>query len=246
MRTESRSFPAPPPSSHPSARSVADSIRWFSSDDTLACPRAEASRSRQRRAVRQTAVSLNGQAGGLGTACPSRSQRDLSALFEHATDPDDSGWPRSRRRISMIEPPSSNGGRGEERRLYDEQGRRDRRPSRGSHCVSTWRVIAVTYWIGRQMQHCHACSRRVLAAGGNPAALRSRCERQRRVDPCLDEGQLHRGEGAGFAHGVTRRRTRSCPTRCGRPSTAPHLGPRGHSSSWSAVAGAYCGRPVGR
>jgi len=38
--------------------------------------------------------------------------RDLSVLFEHATDPDAIRMAAFSRRISMIEPPSRDGGRG--------------------------------------------------------------------------------------------------------------------------------------
>ena len=38
--------------------------------------------------------------------------RGLGVLFEHWTDPTQSGWPHSPRRIRMIGPPSSDGGRG--------------------------------------------------------------------------------------------------------------------------------------
>jgi Acetyltransferase (GNAT) domain len=63
----------------------------------------------------------------------------------------------------------------------------------------------VTYWIGREdwgRGIAHACATRVLAAGGDPSALRARRERQRRVDPVLAKcGFLIVGEGRGFAHG---------------------------------------------
>ena len=89
-------------------------------------------------------------------------------------------------------------------------------------------------------RHCYACSTRVLAAGDNPSSLRWRCQRQRRVDPCVDEVRFpdrgrrarvrpwaQRGDGRGRA-----------PTRCMTPraergrsvTTELYLSPTGFSS----------------
>ena len=98
------------------------------------------------------AVSVNGVPEGLGQLVLREIEdRDLDVLFEHWTD-------RDAIRMAAFTSPDQNdrtalsdGGRGWERRVYDEQGRRDRRSSRGSDSgFDLEGHREVTYWIGRE------------------------------------------------------------------------------------------------
>src|SRR5207248_4408278 len=77
----------------------------------------------------------------------------------------------------------------------------------------------VTYWIGREDWGRGIATRAltgVLAAGGNPSALRWRCERQRRVDSRVDEVRFRdRGRGPRVRLWAQRGNGRGRPpTRC--------------------------------
>ena len=144
--------------------------------------------------------------------------RDLGVLFEHSTD-------RDAIRMAAFTSPETGDRTAFERRwarlratFYDEQGRRDRRSCCGSHCElrpgGSPRDHVLDRPGGLGPGHCHACSTRVLAAGGSPSASRTRCERQRRVDSCVDEMRFpRRRRGARLRSWAQRGNGR------GRPST---------------------------
>jgi RimJ/RimL family protein N-acetyltransferase len=133
--------------------------------------------------------------------------RDLSVLFEHSTD-------RDAIRMAAFTSPDP-----DDRTAFERRWARLRSDGSTTNRVVEidGRVVGhiasfdldghreVTYWIGREDWGRGLATRalpRVLAGGGGPPSLRSRCERQRRVDPRVDEVRFsYRRRGREFAHG---------------------------------------------
>src|SRR2546423_4944880 len=147
--------------------------------------------------------------------------RDLGVLFEHSSD-------RDAIRMAAFTSPEF-----DDRTSFEGRWARLRSDSSTTNRVIEidGRVVGhiasfdlegrreVTYWIGREdwgRRHRHACPTGVLAAGGNPSALRWRCERQRRVDSRVDEVRFRdRGRGPRVRLWAQRGNGRGRPpTRC--------------------------------
>jgi hypothetical protein len=115
--------------------------------------------------------------------------RDLSVLFEHSTDRD------AIRMAAFTSPDPDDRSKFDRRwaRLKSD-GSTTNRSSRST--VESW----VTNWIGREDWGRGLATRALqefLQVEAKPAALRSRRERQRRVDSCADEARFsQRGRGA--------------------------------------------------
>ena len=121
-------------------------------------------------------------------------------------------------------------GAAEERRVYDEQGHRDRRSSCGSHCeLRLGGHREVTWWIGREDWGRGIATRALQEflqlEATRPLYARAASDNAASIRVLTKCGFLIVGEGADSLMGATRKRTRSCSDSMHDPN-CPRLGQR--------------------